>query len=181
MRRDDLADQIAERVDVITVAAPGRPPRSLVGQREGHRVPVQHRAVGQSLANRGKARAMAQDLADRHGLLSARLEAGPVARDARVEIQRAALHEPMGGNRSERLSDREDCDQSVGPPRAGLRGVNVPAPDICHDAAIDPHAERRSDLAVLREVAPERIADRLEARVAMPVDHNVAFGERHSW
>src|SRR5208282_963090 len=106
---------------------------------------------------------------------------------ARVETQRPALNEPMGSQRGERLSYREDCDQSVRPPRAGLRGVNVPAPDVGYDAAIDPDAERRSDLAVLREVAPESIADRLEACIAMPVDHdrafgrNAAFGERHSY
>src|SRR5437868_9025470 len=86
----DLADQKAERVDVIAMRGAGLPPRLLAFERAGDLLPVERGTFRQRFANRWKAGTMRQDLPQRDRVLAALGKLRPDARDRCVEIDLVA-------------------------------------------------------------------------------------------
>ena len=169
---NQFTDQITVGVDVIAVCGAGEPERNLTGQRLGHHHPVEHRPLGQALANRRQAGLVREQSAYRQRALAARGELGPEARDGCVQIDEAALNENQRQHRQDALSHRVDVDQSVRAPRGGSRFVRMAAAEVNHDDPVDEDAHRGADFTVLDEVLDEGLTDACESRVAITRNRN---------
>ena len=87
MRRIDFADEETEGERVIAVARTRLPPRLLLGERGGHRVPVVDRLLRERLAHRGQAGLVREQPAHRDRALVLLRELRPVLRDRCVEVE----------------------------------------------------------------------------------------------
>src|SRR3569833_869417 len=113
---------------------------------------------------------MRQDLPQRDRLLAALRKLRPDARDRRVEIDLVACDQAQHADRAERLADRKEIDERVASPRLGAQCVAPPAPEIGDDASVDGARARSTRFAAAGKILRERIALRVEPRIAEAVD-----------
>src|SRR5207247_10438757 len=146
------------------------PPGGLRLERPGHRGPVEHGAVGERRAQRRKAGPVREDLAERDVLLAGGAELGPVPSDRCVEVDEAALDQPVRADGAERLADREEVDERLLPPRAAAPGVRPATPQVDHDPAADRDRDRRPYLAPPDAVGRQGVPDGGEPAIADALD-----------
>ena len=162
----DLADEMAVRERVVAVARAGRPQRRLLGEPVHDELPVAVPVLGNRLRERGEPGLMCEQHAHGDRVLAVLRELRPVRRDRRVEVELAARDEHVRAQRGGALGARPDHADRVAFPRPPGRGVGAPAPEVDDRLAVERHADGGADLAALGEVAFERVADRLELRIA---------------
>ena len=109
-------------------------------------------------------------LPHRDGAFALRGELRPVAGDRRVEVELTPVGEDERAQRGDRLRRREALHDRVGPERAGVRAVEVAAPQVHHGLAVDEDRDGGADVLTGVEVVPERRAHRLEPVGAGPLD-----------
>jgi hypothetical protein len=107
-----------------------------------------------------------------HGQLRlARLcELGPVARDRRVEVDRALVDEPVQRQRGESLRRRVDVHERVALERLRALLVAVAGPQVDDELAFERRSDRGSELVARRELDARRVAHAREARMTLAVD-----------
>ena len=93
-------------------------------------------------------------------LLAGRRELGPVLGDLAVEVELAPIGEHQRTQRGHRLGRRPDVDDRVALPRRRLRLVDVAAPQVDDELAVEDDGDRRADIEALVEVLRERRLDR---------------------
>src|SRR3954454_4107838 len=156
------------RVGVIGVACPWYPPRLRRGQCRGHAVPLPQVVVGQGLANRGDAGAVAQRVSHSRLTLPARCELRPYGRNRIVETDCPAVDQLQGEQCDERFADRIEVDERVVLPRPFTRFVRPAAYEVHDNPSADVHADRSTDFTALGEVVGEGITNSGEPGVARP-------------
>ena len=166
---DHLADQVAKGDGLISAGRARREQRFLRGEQAGDLLPVvvvsdagRHRQAGQPGL-------VAHDRTDRDACLAGLAELRPVPGDGRVGIQFAPVHQQVRTQRRHGLGGGPHVRQRVLLPRAGPGRVRPAGPQVHHRPAADDHRGAGTDLAAFGEVRRERLAHRLEARLAGPV------------
>ena len=162
---DDLADEKAERSDVIGGLRARRPDRRLRRQRLGHRLPIIDRARPKIVGQERQAAAMIEHPADEQRFFAVRGEFRPVARNRRVEIDLAAIDQHMQAGRGHCLADRHGVADRVLFPGLRLRDVAKSAPEIDDHAAVDGEREARPALFAAREIIGESVPHGGEFRI----------------
>ena len=148
---------------VVSVLRAGLPHWRLRGERLDERRPREHLVGGERAVDHREAGAVRHQHA--HGDLTLPLgrELGPVVGDLRVVVDLAPLREQRDAHRRGAFRRREDELQRavvVGP--TGRR-IGDAAPEVDDLLAVDVHRDLRAELAVIGEVADERVAHGLEA------------------
>ena len=105
---------------------------------------------------------MREELPDGDGLLAVLGELWPVARDRCIEIDKPARVSEGNRHRGHALRGGVDEDERVLAPRLGQARIAAPAPEVDDLLAPVVDGTRRADLAPLREVPLELVADLLE-------------------
>ena len=164
-------------MNVVAVPLPRSPPRLLLGDRGCDLLPVIQRPLGQLSPDSGEARAVAEQLAQCHLLLAGGRELRPVAGDRIVEVGGTPRDEHQQCQAGKRLSHREGVDDRVSSPGPSTRCVGPPAPQIHNRTPVEHHRDRRTELAPLGDVLPQRLPDGGEARVAASLDVPVAASQ----
>jgi hypothetical protein len=162
--------QEAERVDVIAVRRPWRPPWLLGRERCGHRRPVELAARRHPPPEGRQPGLVAEQLADGDPGFSRRTELGPVPGDRRVGVQPALPDQPRGARRCHALADGEHVHQGVPAPLAGAGGVRPAAMQIGDHPAAHRDADSAAGVSAISEVRLELGAQRPERRIAAPGD-----------
>jgi hypothetical protein len=155
---------------VIAVRAARLPPRLLLRQQPCHLAPVVDRLDRDLLRDGAEPGLVREQPAHRQLALAALRELRPVARDGRVEVERALVHEAVRGDRRDALGRRVDVRERVALP--GLRALRVheARPEIHHRLAFEREAERGADLVAAFELLGERVAHARELRMAAALD-----------
>src|SRR5439155_10568920 len=151
----ELADDVAKRKAVVTVARARDPKWLGVFDEAHHQVPVIASVLGDRAADVANAGLVAEHLADRNRLLAVLGELGPVPRDWRLQVQLAAVREHMRAERRRALRRRHDDIHRFALPRRTRLGVSDTAPKVDDGIAVDDHADRGADLATIDEAALE--------------------------
>lgn len=174
---DELADEVAEGVGVVSEPLAGHPPRLGRGEGGRHPLPVEQVLVGEHLADRRDARPVAEGMGDGRPRLAAGRELGPHVGDGLVELQHSLVDELQGEHGEDRLPDGVDVDDRVVAPGPGAALVGPPAHEVHDHLAGEDHVHASVDLASLGEVLLERRPDRREPGGAPPVDRRDHPGE----
>ena len=155
---------------VVAVPGTGLPHRGLGGDGLDHTVPAEHVVHGDLAGHRGQPGLVRQHPPQRDVGLAGGSELRPVGRHRCIEVELARA--PRAGARTSRpcpwWSRRRAGSCPV--PTASSGPVGVPAPEVHDRAPVVVHAHGGTDVAVLGEVRPERIGDRLEPVVHRAVD-----------
>ena len=173
----DFSDEMTERHAVVSVTGTRLPPRLLRGERVDHGVPVRQRTQRHRLRDRRQSRFVREQVPDRQRFLARSSELGPVASDGCVEIHRAAIRQEEECDRRQSLRAREDAGNRVSFPGSRLFSVEPASPNVDDGAAVDLHAERRTELETSGKIGDEGVTDGYERRIALPLHGGV--GSRH--
>ncbi len=148
---------------MVAVGGAGRPVGLLGRDGGADRLPRVHLFEREIALDGGQSRLVGEDPANGDVALAVRGELGPVAGDRRVEVELAALHQPVDAHGRDALGGGEHERDGVALPGARLVAVGEPAPEVDHRLALEVDAARRPHLVVLGEVALEGVPDPLEA------------------
>ena len=177
-----LPEQVAVGDRVVAVRGPGVPQRLLLLERPDHGVPCEHVGRRELGVERRQSCLVAQQVAHRDPFLAGLRELGPVARDRKVDVELAALGEQVHARRGRAFRAREDELQRVGAVEGAGVAVGDAAPHVDDLGAVDVERVARAHLAVLLEVAGERVADGLVPRLdgAADLDSHDPLPSHHS-
>jgi len=115
-------------------------------------------------------------VADFDVVFAVRGELRPVLRDRRVWIQLTAVDEQQRRQGGDVLGAGEDVDDGVLVPLPGLRSVDVSAPHIDDQLAVDVDRDGRAELAPGGDLVGEGGGDAGEAPVAVPRKDGIDSG-----
>jgi hypothetical protein len=166
----ELAREMAIRDGVVPVLCARLPHGRLRGERFDHRRPREDLVDRERAVDHRETGAVRHEHAHGDLTLSLRGELGPVVGNLCVVVDLAPLREQRDAHRRGAFRGREDeleCAVVVGPTR---RRVGDAAPEVDHLLSVDVHGDARPELAVLGEVADERVAHGFEAGLDRAAD-----------
>ncbi len=166
----ELTGEVAVGQRVVPVRGAGLPDRLLRRERLDQRRPGEDLLGGELAIDHRKASPMRHHEVHGHVGLARRRELGPVVGDLRVVVDLTPLREERNAHGSRALGRREhELERAVVVRPAG-GGVGDTAPQVDDLAPVHVQRDLRSELAVLGEVADERVAHGLEAGLDSAAD-----------
>ena len=169
----DFSHEIALGQGVVATAAARFPPRLLRRQQRRALLPVVEIGRLQALRPARKPRSVRQQVPDQHVVLAGGLEAGPVAGHWRVDIDQAVAGTHEQRQAAHGLRGGEHVDDRVALPSFRAFGVEMAAPQVDDQLAVDGHGHRGAEVAVVGEVGQKRLAHLGEAFVEPAVDRHI--------